>query len=268
MYGILFIIIGALLAFLNGDDSGIIAILKIVGGGMLILGVMWGMAFHPWITILTFIGIIVFAILWSSNTNHLDTNSGPIDNIKNTDNNEYSQPIINTNLTGFKAELQENTKTPSQVADDEWKKEQDDIISCAKYDYVKIKNKLLDKAKSGQYTIKNNQRQITVRIENTYLLSCIDRDVSFNRTGKYGTSSYRDNAKAIYTLRKVKQFNIYMTSIKKLAFQDNIEITPLFIEREPKYGKENRINLPYTYRDDFSVMGHTIKVYIEGFIAY
>ena len=59
-----------------------------------------------------------------------------------------------------------------------------------------------------------------------------------------------------------------MTSIKKLAFQDNIEITPLFIGREPKYGKENRINLPYTYRDNFSVMGHTIKVYIEGFIAY
>lgn len=270
---IILILILSFIALCNGDASGFEAIGKIVLYIGLFIGVGAIIAYAPWLILIVIVMSIAIIVLISSSSNN-GSHSNPTNN-NYTDyqqqEEKIEQPLVdNSKLTDFQRELQENTKTPKQVEDENWIKEKEKILAAAKYDLSAIKRAFLDKAKSGQYTVLNDKKCIYVEYCCSSLLSYIDRQYSRNPTGKMGTSSYRSNEKVLYRVGKVKQYNLYLAIIKKLAAKSNISINPFFTEMDIVNNRENRITIPYTFTHKYGigVSTHQIKAYLECSIKY
>lgn len=230
----------------------------------------WIISYCPWLILIIIAGFVVYIICHLSNNNS-SPNSTAYNNINNTpqtNNINYSEPIYNSELAGFKAELQENTKTPQQVNNENWLKEKEQITKEANRDFKNIKQKLLDKAKTGQYSVTNGQRYILLAYNCPYLLNCVNRQYFRNPTGKLGTSSYKANERAYYHIDKIKQYDLYLFVIRELATQDSINIIPFFTEMDIVHNKENKITLPYTYTHQWNVSSHKIKAYLICSIHY
>ena len=169
----------------------------------------------------------------------------------------------------FIDELNQNTKTPQQVEDENWLKEKEQIKIIANADFADIKRKLLNKAKMGQYSITNGYKMISIDYYCSYLMQCVHREHFYNPTGRMGTSSYRTNKKVSYSINKAKQYDLYLSIIKEFASIDNISISPFFVEKDPVlFQKENKINLPYTYAHEWRTTSHEIKAYLKCTIQY
>ena len=123
MVWILFIIILAIGYALCGDTSGI----KAIGNGILYLalfiGIGWIIIEMPLLLILVVIGIIIFSIVSSNNTNTNISNTNHTYDNKNKpyENKDVIKPV--ENHTSFQSELQQNTKTPQQVKSKQQSKE-------------------------------------------------------------------------------------------------------------------------------------------------
>lgn len=204
-----------------------------------------------------------------NNSNNSITND-PYIEYKQQSNNIESSFVDNSNLSDFQRQLQENTKTPEQVQDENWLKEKEQITLIATNDFSAIKRALLDKAKNGQYTTSNGQKCISLDYYCSYLLSCVDRQYSSNTTGRFGTSSYRPNQKVYYHIDKTKEYNLYLSVIKELSLEDNISINPFFTERDIPHNCENRIPMPYTFTNKYGigVSSHQIKAYLQCSVKY
>lgn len=237
----------------KGDNSLLLAIFKFIGYAAIIFIVLCMIGYTPWLCVLIIIGIVIFIICQSNNKN------SNIDNIHNNQVNtipEYEQQEINNpTLTGFKAELQANTKTPNQVEDEEWCNNKIEIIKRASNDYLYIKNELMDKAKSGKYNIVNGKRIIIIQRECGYIMKFISRNYSELPTGKIYTSSYRSNAKTVYAVNRIKEYNLYCEELKRLATIDDIDANLIFIDNS--LNVKTVVNLPYI---DKSLLCRTNKI--------
>lgn len=270
---IILILVLAFIALCNGDSSGVEAIGKTILYIGLFIGVGAIIVYAPWLLLVGIVIAVIVAITSSSNNRYSSpTANNNYNNYPNLEREEKVENnlIDNTNLTDFQRQLQENTKTPQQVEDENWIKEKESITNSANYDFSAIKRALLDKAGKGQYTVSNGQKCISLEYYCSYLLSCIDRQYSRNPTGRMGTSSYRTNEKASYRIEKMKQYNLYLSVIKELALKDNISINPFFTERDVPNNRENKITMPYTFTHKYGlgVSSHQIKVYLECSIKY
>lgn len=274
---IILIVILAFIALCNGDSSGVEAIGKIILYIALFFGVGAIIIYAPWLILVVIVCAIILAVASSNNSKNNYTN----DNVSNENQINYDQQeekiespknllVDNSNLTDFQKQLQENTKTPQQVEDENWLKEKEQILIAAKNDLSAIKRTFLDKAKNGQYTTISDKKCICVEYYCSSLLSYIDRQYSRNPTGKMGTSSYRTNEKVSYCIGKVKQYNLYLAIIRKLAAKSNVSINPFFTERDIVNNRENRITMPYTFTHKYGigVSTHQIKAYLECTIQY
>lgn len=167
-----FVFIAIIGVLFYGDSSLLIAILKFVGGAILIFGIMAIVAYCPWLLIVV-IAVALFVVWACSNNNSQGNNTNNINSSLNNTNTQPVQknieekPINNPNLTGFKAELQENTLTPQQASDEQWEKDK----RCIDYDvdraYENIKSNLLRQARNGDYSVSNGQRRMTYTYEYT-----------------------------------------------------------------------------------------------------
>ena len=271
---VILILILAFIALCNGDASGFEAIGKIILYIGLFIGVGAIIAYAPWLILIVIIGVIIWAVASSNNnskniyTNDNALNENHVYNQQQKENSEIV-PIDNSNLTDFQRQLQENTKTPQQVEDENWLKEKEQISNTAKKDFSEIKRILLEKAQKGQYSTFNGYKSISIDYYCTYLMHCIHREHYYNPTGKIGTSSYRTNKKVIYSIDKMKQYNLYLDILKEFAITDNIDISPFFVEIDPiVYQQENKINLPYTYKHEWRTASHKIKTDLKCTIKY
>ncbi|MCM1232628.1 MAG: hypothetical protein NC489_21085 [Ruminococcus flavefaciens] len=279
-YLILFLII-AFVALCKGDSSLMEGIIKFVLIGGVILGIMFIGAYVPWLLIIAVVGIILYFVFQnnsdtpshhSQSTNNKDDYNFHIDlpepKTTVTTNNQIQN--INSTPSDFQKELAQNTKTPQQVENDKWVTEMLNIERCAKKDYERIKDQLLRKAKSGEYTTTNENKYITIDYECEYIEKCIKRVASTNPTGKRGTNSYKENAKVQYTLDKTKEYELYLTTIKEIANPDNVNVSSYFTEildtALKKY--EIKTTLPLTYTHDFWVHNHKVKAYLKCSIQY
>ncbi|WP_342759385.1 hypothetical protein [Kineothrix sedimenti] len=167
----------------------------------------------------------------------------------------------------FIDELNKNTKTPEQVADEKWEAEKEIISNCAYRDYFGIKQALINEAQNGKYSlISNNKKCVSAKYECSYLRECIKKTCSSNPTGRIGTSNYKSNERVDYKIERYKQYNCYIDTIKNFAVKDNIKIEPSFYELGI-LSKETRISMPYTYKG-YGVITHKIKVYLSCSIEY
>lgn len=274
MVPVILILILAFIALCNGDSSGFEAIGKVILYIGLFIGAGAIIVYAPWlILVVIIIAIIVAVTSFKSQSGNNSNNSIANDSYaeyKQQSNNIESSFVDNSNLSDFQRQLQENTKTPEQVEDENWLKEKETIKNCAKYDFSAIKRELLDKAQKGQYISINDHKCITFDYDCSYLLSCIDRQYSRNYTGKAGTPSFKLDEKVYYHIINEKQFALYLSTIKGLALQDNINISTFFAEINLARHRKNRITLPYIFTggDGMGVSSHKIKVYLECSIRY
>lgn len=268
MSGIIIFLILAVGYALCGDTSGIEAI----GKGILYIAVFIGVGCIivcvPWLILVIIIGIIIWIIISSKENSTHATNNNSINYHQQYEEIKTST-IDYSNQSDFQLQLQESTKTPQQVEDENWLKEKEQITNEANKDYKYIKEQLINKAKSGQYSAVNEYKCISIDYYCSYLMDCVHREHYYNPTGRIGTSSYRTNQKVSYSINKEKQCNLYLSTIKELGLADNIRITPFWVEIDPVvYQKENRINLPYTYKHEWRTTSHKIKAYLKCSVKY
>jgi len=253
------------IALCNGDASGFEAIGKIILGIALFIGVGCIIVYAPWLILVAIVGIAFWIIISSkgnkgdncNNTNYSSSNNY---NSYQHQSEENKKPFIDNSIqTDFQRQLQENTKTPQQVEDENWLKEKEQITNEANRNYEFIKKQLLDKAKSGQYSIVENHKYISINFYCDYILKCVDRHYY-----------YRPTEKVCYNINKIKQYNLYLNTITKFALEDNIKVIPFFAEVNIIKNSESRIDLPYTYMHKYgqSVATHKIKAYLECSIHY
>lgn len=255
-------------------------IIKFVAIGGTILGIMIIGAYVPWILIIVVIGIILYLIFNNNTSNSSDNHSQPINNnkdynfrvdlpeVKTTAITESNTQNNTSGMSEFQKELDQNTKTPQQVADENWIKEKAYITQTVERDYKYIKDMFLQKAKNGEYTTSNQQKRIFYNFECSYLLSCVNRKYSSNPTGRMGTSSYRTNEKVFYHINKIDHYNLYISKITELANEDKISISPFWVEVDMIYKTERSITLPYTFAKDWHTSRHSIKAYLKCSIIY
>lgn len=263
------IIIGILFfAGLFFRDDSLIILAQKVFIGLFLLSVVIGLIVLiicvPWLLI---VGLIVSVIGYIFYKN--DKKQNDIFEKQNDVNNENLLSLTNEQeLSDFQKELQENTKTPKQVEDENWLKEKEHVIKNAQGDYKYIKDQLVEKAKNGDYINLDQQKQIIYNFECSFLLSCINRRYSSNPSGRIGTSSYKPNEKVDYYINNSKQYYLYLNTIKELAQTDNISIKEIFISKKDSADNGTYVNIPYTYTNTILVRFHQIKVILECLIRY
>lgn len=249
----------------NGDSSGFEAIGKVILYIGLFIGVGAIIVYAPWLILVIIVGVVVWAVASSksqsgNNSNNSITSDFYVEYKQQSDRTESSF-VDDSNLSDFQRKLQENTKTPEQVEDENWIKEKEQITYEANKDYEYIKQRLLNRAKSGQYSTINGYKNISIDYYCDYLLRCVER--------RY---YYRPTEKACYNISKVKQYNFYLDVINKFASTDNISIISFFAETNIIKNSENKISLPYTYTYTYeygqSVATHKIKAYLKCSIRY
>ena len=266
MYGIIFIIIGALFAFMNGDDSGVIAILKIIGYGSLILGVLFVVAYAPWLIILVVVGVIIFAVCQSSTNNSANNNTQNNNTPSNSASAYHTQVIEDKNLTGFKAELQQNTKTPKQVEDEQFSKDREQIVQNARWCYDNIKKELLNKAKSGKYVINNGRRTVQIDHHEKYMFDNFiiakHKNVYINKSLFKPDGEFADEITC--DIQDRRKYNVFMSEINKLAKEDDIQIAPMIV-----YDKGNieRYTFPFTIQG-FCLFPSSFKFILRCTVIY
>lgn len=269
MTAIIALILVIIIGICKDDYSLLISLGKIIGIGALVFGSLWLVACYPFL-IVVIVGIILIICLLSltsqNNKNFSDDNDVYTTNKLNE--KTLSVPTSNNNLTDFQIELEQNTKTLEQTAEEEWEKEKEQIINEVHSDYRNIREIILNKARSGQYIYIDGCKYISIDYNCPYLLKCVDREYSYNPTGRIGTRNYNKNEKAIYQIKKLKQYYFYIDAIKELSINDNMNIFPFFNEVDEAHQTENRITLPYTYKHQWKVPTHRIKAYLKCSIKY
>jgi len=267
MAGIIIFLILAVGYALCGDASGIEAIGKIILYIALFIGVGCIIVYAPWFILVVIVGIIFWAIISSKGNKSNSSN-----NINYSSSNNYNDyqhqsedneiPFVNySNQTDFQRQLQENTKTPQQVEDENWLKEKENIINIVKSDYQFIKNKLLEKAELGEYFVIENKKKIIVETKCSYLTCCLDKNTqtTFEKQKSVEIAKH----KVTFYIKKEKEYNFYLFQIKKLANKDNIIIDIVFISNH----KKNNISLPYTYNCHNTLI-ETLTINLQSTIYY
>lgn len=210
-------------AALNGDTSGLQAIGKILLYVGLFLGIAWTIVNVPWLLVLVAVVVIVWGIASSSNNNSTNNTISNHNNYTNTKVNTIIEPIENP--TSFQSKLQQNSKTPEQVKNEQQSKEVEQARRSANIDYEAIKRELLQQAKSGNYTTINGHKTITFdhkyrwkpsfigeRSGHTYINKTI-----FNPSGQYASKISIFITDRIY-------YDAYIAEIKRLLSNDGITV--------------------------------------------
>lgn len=265
-----FVFIAIIGVLFYGDSSLLIAILKFVGGAALVFGIMAIIAYCPWLLIVV-IAVALF-VVWACSYNNpqgKNTNNGN-ESLNNTNTqpaqkNIEEEPVNNPNLTGFKAELQENTLTPQQASDEKWESDK----RCIDYDvdkaYQNIKSNLLIQARNGDYSISNGQRRISYTYEYTNTYTFFKRQDIKNPTGKMFTRSYNPHERIVYSITDARKYNYLVRKLKDMAKQDGIDIDVYFVLCD--HHDKRRICLPYTDSENFCYT-RSAKMYVDCSIQY
>lgn len=173
---VIFIILFALFACLNGDSSGVEAIAKIIGGVVLFIvvgSIIVFMIDNPAIII----GIIVLAVLAAivySLTKENNSKSTRYYQEAKEDYNTYNRTYYEEkteSLSDFQKELQQNSKSQLQIKTEEYEK----LKSSIETEYSVIKIKINKMAENAQYTFENGKKTIVIDYKSYILDSLISK---------------------------------------------------------------------------------------------
>ncbi len=164
-------------------------------------------------------------------------------------------------MSTFKDELNQVTKTSEQIINENHQK----IISDAENTYEFVKNKLISKAKMGEYTTLGNKKCIIYEFESSCIRDCLISEDNTIQTKKFWGRGYNISGSKTWKIGNFEKYNLYLKTLNSLAIKDNIKITPKFITIH--IGKTEIINLPYTCRGEDSLF-RKVQAYLRCSIEY
>lgn len=241
---IIFVILFALFAFISGDPSGIEAIIKIVGFVFLFI-VLGSIAVFMMDNPIVLVGIIAFVIIVVLIHNSTKSNSSNIHQVSKKNNIDYNkkQNEMTIPTSDFQRELQQNTNSMEQAINNKWLKEQKEIIKTVQLNYKAIKNKLLEKAKNGEYSLLDNCKYINIMYESDYLTRCIGLKSEMLYEKQLFSTIETTRKKFTAYLSNKRGYDFYLSEIKKLAQDDNINIDVILL----KDGIIENTNFPFSF---------------------
>lgn len=142
---------------------------------------------------------------------------------------EKEEPEV---YSDFQMTLQNSTKTPAQVRDEENAKLIEEIKKAVYVYYKVIKNELLEKAETGKYSVNNGKKVVTVDCDgfDFYIHKCTSvRGINLNKDprnilrGPY-------NLKCTITNKIV--YEEFLRELKKYADADNVKFKVILLNRE------------------------------------
>lgn len=235
---IIFILLLAFLAFLNGDPSGIEAIIKIIVVGAFVICIGF-IVTEPvfWVIVGILFLIFVLYLMCSSISRNVSSKMTHIDikeesEIKEIINESTVNKTTHTKKknTGFKLELENNSRTITQVKSEHNLKISNEAQEMAKHDYNLIKNELLECANNGKYQIINEYKVITYIYKKKYRPSFIgskDEFVYINRTFFNPGGEFANKVSIFIVDRSF--YDCYISYLNRLSRLDDISIKPVII---------------------------------------
>lgn len=140
---------------------------------------------------------------------------------ENIDNKEMkAEPEV---YSDFQRALQENTRTLSQVIDDENKKLINEIKSVFPKRYECMKNELMEKAKNGEYKTDNGKKIVTVDYDgfSYYIHKCTSvQRIDINRSY---TVTVGGPCRVKCTISNKIVYNELLNEVRKYTDKDNIK---------------------------------------------
>lgn len=235
---IIFIILFALFACLNGDSSGVEAIAKVIGGVVLFIvvgSIIVFMMDNPAIIIGIIVLAVLAAIVYSLTKENKSKSTSYYQKTKD-DYNTYNDTCYEEkteSLSDFQKELQQNTKTPQQVETIKSEQKLNQIYSYAESTYQLIKQEIMTQAKNANYTYKSGNKTIIYDYKFRHRPEFIGRRLEhvfinqslFNPQGQYAN-------KLTMFITDQDYYNNFMAKIHSLAGEDNISVKPLMIHKK------------------------------------
>ena len=235
---IMIIIIG----FWKGDNSLLIALIKIIGVLAIIIGGLYILVFVP---VIIFLLIVVLAIIFlinqivnkmnqndvniperdmgnnSSQSNVLSQNDSK--NIENFSQDNIFQYNESTEKIGFEFinELDSIIKTPTEAAQKTSNENQQKASELAKSDYSYIKKMIKEKAENGEYDFVNGKKRIILYNKGNLsnLLKSYSEIKTINKVFSTDTQF-----ETIIKANDYQLFNYYEKELIKLGSKDGVKI--------------------------------------------
>lgn len=241
---IIFIILFALFAFLNGDSSGIEAIAKIVGFLLLFI-IVGSIAVFMMDNPIVLIGVVAFIIIVVLIHNSIRSNGSNKHQVSKKNNIDYNKKRNEMAMptSDFQRELQKNTNSMEKAINNKWLKEQKEIIETVQWNYKDIKNKILEKAKNGEYSLLDNCKYINIMYESDYLTRCIGLKSEMLYEKQLFSTIGTTRRKFTAYLSNKRGYDFYLSEIKKIAQDDNINIDVILL----KDGIIENTNFPFSF---------------------
>lgn len=229
---LLFFVISALFAALNGDTSGIEAIIKFILYAVCIFGILAMLAFYPLVLLIIILGIIAFCVCLSIYDKYkYKQRKNAQENIIFETNVQEELPA-NTQTTDFMSELNSITKSPQEIESELYEYAK----SKASFEYCNIKKSILDKAERGAYSTIGNKKSITY-YHNIKLLNYIEKEElnTTKPTGILGTQSkFVFRTIVIVNPKRKQEYDFFMENITELATVDGITIETVYRNNNTK----------------------------------
>lgn len=221
------IIVLIILSISKNDPSLLIAILKI-GAGIAAFIIIGTLLSNP-IVVGCIVVFSIISLLWYFIKPKRNTDSKTNVGIMESKVKKESSFIVDDNsLSGFKSELNLNSKTPEQIIESEKRESIELAIKNAKLDYDDVKHNLLENAKNAKYEIINSKRTVSIKYHTYSLSRCLNvhEENSFiNKSILYPRGQYTHIT--TYYINDYNYYNQYLLEIKKLLKNDDINCSPI-----------------------------------------
>ena len=112
-------------------------------------------------------------------------------------------------------------------------------------EYSLIKEKLLEKAGSGQYTLEAGHKEIVLDYESSILENLITmthKIIAMNRTLSNPSGDWSNEI--IYEINEQEKYDLFVDTLEKLSKKDEVSITPLMLKYDKHYADKEFYEVP------------------------
>ncbi|MBQ6886088.1 MAG: hypothetical protein IJN54_01040 [Lachnospiraceae bacterium] len=144
-------------------------------------------------------------------------------------------------MNSFKAQLKNVTKTKEQVSNEEL----EIFKSKIKNEYLLIKEKLLEMAQKGQYTVVNFQKEIVLNYDSALfesLISMTHKIIIVNRTLSNPNGDFCNEVD--YEINEQEKYALFVDIIEKISKEDDISISPIMLKVDKHYSDKEFYQVP------------------------
>ena len=144
-------------------------------------------------------------------------------------------------VNSFREQLVNVTKSKEQVISEEL-----ELLKVqTENEYALIKQKLLEQARSGQYTLVGNHKEIVLDYQSAMLenfITMTHKIITMNRTLSNPSGDWSNEI--TYEINEQEKYDLYIDTLGKLSMKDEVSIIPLMIKYDKHYVDKEFYEIP------------------------